>query len=61
MSGYFSESSSNFFNIYLNFKRQALHARNLSFVHPITLENKSFQTRLPSDFQKLETSFSELY
>ena len=48
-------------NIYLNFKRQALHARYLSFVHPITSENKSFQTPLPSDFQKLETSFSELY
>ena len=48
-------------NIYLNFKRQALHARNLSFVHPVTSENKSFQTSLPSDFQKLEISFSELY
>ena len=48
-------------NIYLNFKRQALHARNLSFVHPITSENKSFHTPLPPDFQKLETSFSELY
>ena len=32
----------------------------ISFVHPVTLENKSFQTQ-PTDFQKLETSFSELY
>ena len=48
-------------NIYLNFKRQALHARKLSFIHPVTLENKSFETPLPLDFQKLEASFSELY
>ena len=44
-------------NIYLNFKRQALHARKLSFVHPITLENKSFQTPLPTRFSKIRNIF----
>ncbi len=47
-------------SIYHNFKRQALHAKNLSFIHPVTLEHKSFETSLPSDFKKLQRLFSEL-
>ena len=31
---------------------QALHARRLSFKHPVTLEDMSFECDLPSDFQK---------
>ncbi|MFL2802486.1 MAG: RluA family pseudouridine synthase [Paracoccaceae bacterium] len=47
-------------SFYINFKRQALHARNLSFIHPITSENKSFETSLPLDFKKLKELFSNL-
>ena len=42
------------------FKRQALHARNLSFTHPITSEYKNFNTSLPNDLQKLIDSFYKL-
>ena len=42
------------------FKRQALHARNLSFTHPITSEYKNFNTSLPNDLQKLIDSFNKL-
>ena len=45
---------------FINFKRQALHARNLSFIHPITSEFKNFDVTLPNDFIKLKDSFSKL-
>ena len=45
---------------FINFKRQALHARNLSFIHPITSEFKNFDITLPNDFIKLKDSFSKL-
>lgn len=35
------------------FKRQALHARRLQFIHPITQEKMSFEAPLPSDMQQL--------
>lgn len=34
-----------------NFKRQALHAKKLSFIHPTTLEVCNFESELPDDFQ----------
>jgi 23S rRNA pseudouridine1911/1915/1917 synthase len=37
----------------LNFHRQALHAAALGFVHPVTKENLSFKSALPSDIQEL--------
>ena len=37
-----------------NFKRQALHARTLSFEHPVTKQLVSFKSDLPEDLQKLE-------
>jgi 23S rRNA pseudouridine1911/1915/1917 synthase len=37
----------------LNFHRQALHAAILSFVHPVTKQNLSFKSALPSDIQEL--------
>ncbi len=37
----------------LNFPRQALHARELHFIHPDTEEEMSFETPLPDDMQKL--------
>ncbi|WP_243406208.1 RluA family pseudouridine synthase [Sphingosinicella sp. YJ22] len=37
----------------LNFERQALHAAELGFVHPVLNENLSFKSALPSDIQEL--------
>ncbi len=37
----------------LNFNRQALHAAELGFVHPVLNENLSFKSALPSDIQEL--------
>lgn len=35
------------------FKRQALHAASLGFIHPITGEKLAFESRLPDDIQEL--------
>ena len=37
----------------LNFHRQALHAAALGFVHPVSKENLSFESPIPSDIQEL--------
>ncbi len=37
----------------LGFKRQALHAAHLGFVHPVTKARLSFESALPSDMQEL--------
>jgi 23S rRNA pseudouridine1911/1915/1917 synthase len=37
----------------LDFKRQALHAAELGFVHPITQAPLSFKSAIPSDMQEL--------
>jgi 23S rRNA pseudouridine1911/1915/1917 synthase len=37
----------------LGFKRQALHAKSLGFIHPVTAERLLFQSVLPSDMQEL--------
>lgn len=37
----------------LNFHRQALHAAELGFVHPVSKEKLSFKSALPSDIQEL--------
>jgi len=37
----------------LNFHRQALHAAELGFTHPVTREHLSFKSALPSDIQEL--------
>ena len=37
----------------LGFERQALHAAVLGFVHPVSKENLSFKSALPSDIQEL--------
>ena len=36
-----------------NFPRQALHARNLSFVHPATQQVVEFEREIPADMQNL--------
>ena len=35
--------------------RQALHAKTLGFIHPVTNENMSFDSELPEDFNNLLT------
>jgi 23S rRNA pseudouridine1911/1915/1917 synthase len=37
----------------LGFERQALHAAALGFVHPVSKENLSFKSAVPSDMQEL--------
>jgi len=43
-----------------SFRRQALHACQLGFIHPITNEEMSFETDPPEDFAKLLESFRKL-
>jgi 23S rRNA pseudouridine1911/1915/1917 synthase len=38
------------------FKRQALHARHLGFLHPITKEQLSFDADIPADMKALEAA-----
>ncbi len=37
----------------LGFKRQALHAKRLGFIHPVTHEHMLFDSALPADMQEL--------
>jgi 23S rRNA pseudouridine1911/1915/1917 synthase len=37
----------------LEFRRQALHAARLGFVHPVTKDRLSFESALPQDMQEL--------
>ena len=37
----------------LGFERQALHAAELGFIHPVTKEPLSFKSAVPSDMQEL--------
>ncbi|SCW49873.1 23S rRNA pseudouridine1911/1915/1917 synthase [Sphingobium faniae] len=41
----------------LGFKRQALHARTLGFIHPVTGETLRFESVLPPDMQELLRQF----
>lgn len=42
----------------LDFHRQALHAAALGFVHPVSKENLSFESPLPSDIQELKAALT---
>ena len=42
----------------IGFARQALHARTLGFVHPLTQENLSFESALPADILELISRLS---
>lgn len=37
----------------LNFRRQALHAARLGFIHPVTSQALSFESNMPADMQEL--------
>ncbi|MBA3660682.1 MAG: 23S rRNA pseudouridine(1911/1915/1917) synthase RluD [Gammaproteobacteria bacterium] len=41
------------------FKRQALHAYRLTFIHPDTELEVSFESKIPSDFQQLITALKK--
>lgn len=43
-----------------NFKRQALHARVLGFVHPVTGESLRFEAEPPADFRELSAALKAL-
>ena len=43
-----------------DFKRQALHARHLGFIHPITKEHHSFDAPVPPDMQHLLDVLADL-
>ena len=43
----------NLVDVLRNFPRQALHARKLSFVHPVLEETVRFEAALPDDMQEL--------
>jgi 23S rRNA pseudouridine1911/1915/1917 synthase len=45
----------------LGFKRQALHAGLLGFVHPITGEKLKFKAPLPDDMQALADALADMY
>jgi len=36
-----------------SFDRQALHARRLTFEHPVTKDSVTYEAPLPTDFQAL--------
>lgn len=40
----------------LNFKRQALHAARLGFIHPVTSASMAFESKMPHDMQELFTA-----
>lgn len=42
----------------LGFRRQALHAAVLGFIHPITSESLMFESRIPDDMQRLFTELA---
>ncbi len=42
----------------LDFKRQALHAAHLGFVHPITTAAMAFESNIPADMQALFTELA---
>lgn len=42
----------------LSFERQALHAAELGFTHPVSKENLSFKSAVPSDMQELLSALS---
>ncbi|GLI99598.1 pseudouridine synthase [Sphingobium sp. BS19] len=51
----YSKSKKHFKSILetLGFKRQALHARTLGFIHPLSSNALSFESRIPADMQEL--------
>ncbi len=55
-SGYEEEQISEI----LSFPRQALHAKELSFIHPITEERMTLSSEWPDDWQKLKNNLKTI-
>ena len=53
---YPTEASQELLTVLQQFKRQALHAKTLSLLHPVTGEPMTFEAPLPADFELLLTS-----
>ena len=49
----FRKINRSFEKILLNFKRQALHAKELGFIHPTKNTEMKFNSKLPLDFKKM--------
>ena len=49
----FRKINKGFEKILLNFKRQALHAKELGFIHPTKNTEMKFNSKLPLDFKKI--------
>ena len=47
-------------DVVAKFRRQALHAAKLGFIHPITGEDLTFKTDPPKDFERLRTALEAL-
>jgi 23S rRNA pseudouridine1911/1915/1917 synthase len=44
----------------MNFGRQALHAHEIGFIHPVSGEDMSFSSALPEDLQNLKNLFESI-
>ena len=44
----------------MNFPRQALHAHQIGFIHPVSGEEMSFTADMPEDMQKLENNLKSI-
>ena len=49
----FRKINKSFEKILINFKRQALHAKELGFIHPTKNTEMKFNSKLPLDFKKM--------
>lgn len=56
-----AHASDEFRTVLQQFKRQALHARFISFIHPDTHEELSLEAPIPDDFQVLLDALDEHY
>ena len=56
----FKKINADFENKLKILNRQALHAKNLGFIHPTTKKFMTFESKLPQDFQKILDLLSKL-
>jgi 23S rRNA pseudouridine1911/1915/1917 synthase len=52
-------ASASFIDVLREFKRQALHAIQLTLVHPVTQESMTWQAPLPEDFVYLLSQLNQ--
>lgn len=56
---YPTDASHELISLLQQFKRQALHAKTLSFLHPVTEKLMTFEAPLPTDFELLLTALDD--